>query len=131
MKQSKKNILNVLALIFVLLFSGMTFAQAPKGGKQQKPPVPNEKQVKKMVNELSEELELSEKQETEVLVVYQNHFNEVKDKTSSDNRPIKEEMEAMKSSFEKEVKALLNEEQQTKFEEYMKERKLNKPKRKK
>ncbi len=129
MKQSKKNILSVLALSFVLLFSGMTFAQSPQGGKQQKPPVPNEKQVKKMVNELAEELDLSDKQETEVLAVYQNHFDEVKDKTSGDNKPKREEMEAMKSSFEKEVKALLSEEQQTKFENYMKERKQNKPKR--
>lgn len=130
MKQSKKNILSVLALSFVLLFSGMSFAQAPKGDGPQKPPVPNEKQVKKMVNELAEELELSDKQETEVLAVYQSHFNEVKDKTSGKEKPKREEMDALKSSFQKEVKALLTEEQQSKYKKYMKKQEQRKPKRK-
>ncbi|NPD84130.1 hypothetical protein HNS38_05130 [Lentimicrobium sp. L6] len=130
MKQSKKNILSVLALSIVLLFSGITFAQAPKGDGPQKPPVPNEKQVKKMVNELAEELELSDKQETEILAVYQSHFNEVKDKTSGKEKPKKEEMDALKSSFEKEVKALLSEEQQSKYKTYIKKQEHRKPKRK-
>lgn len=130
MKHSKKNILSVLMLSFAILMSSMIFAQAPQGKNHQKPPVPNEKQVKKMVNELSEELELSEDQETKVLAIYQEHFAEVKEKTSGNKKPERKEMEALKSSLEKEVKALLNDEQQTKFEDYLKEREQNKPKRK-
>lgn len=130
MKQSKKNILSVLMLSFALLVSGMTFAQPQRGGKQQKPSVPNEKQVIKMVDKLSDELELSDTQEKEVLVIYQDHFEEVREKTSGDARPKREEIDALKSSLEKEVKALLNEEQQTKFEDYLKEQEQNKPKRK-
>ncbi len=130
MKQSKKNILSVLLLSFALLISGMSFAQAPRGGQKQKPPVPNEKQVKKMVTELSEELELSDEQEEQVLEVYQEHFKEVKEKTSGEKRPDREDMDAMKTSFEIKIKALLSNEQQIKFEDYMDKHKQNKPKRK-
>ena len=128
MKQSKKNIISVLMLSFALLISGITFAQAQRGGKQ-KPPVPNEKQVIKMVDKLSEDLELSDDQEKEVLALYQDHFAEVEEKTSGNQRPEREEMEALKSSLEKDVKALLNEEQQSKFDDYLEEREQNKPKR--
>ncbi len=68
-----------------------------------------------MVSNLAEEITLTDKQEVSVLELYTKHFEEVKAKTSGNSRPNREEMEALDTSFEKQVKAVLTEEQQKKF----------------
>lgn len=121
-----------LVLFLSLCIGSVTFAQGPGGGgpggggMQQGPPsVPTNKQIKKMVAEIAEEVTLTEEQEETVLVKYQEHFAVVKKKISGSSRPEKSEMEALDTAFEKEVKELLTDEQIVKYEAYVKEQAKN------
>lgn len=113
--------------LVVLLFSiaNLTFAQPPGGGGQgggqsQGPTLPSDKEIKEMVSDLGEELSLSDEVEASVLKLYQSHFEEVEDKTSGNQRPEREEMEALKTSFEQDVKALLTTAQKQDYEDFLK-----------
>lgn len=117
-------------LVFLLSFavSSVTFAQAPGGGsgggmRQGPPSVPTNKQIKKMVAEIAEEVTLTDEQEVMVLAKYQEHFAAVKKKISGSSRPERSEMEALDATFEKEVKELLTEKQVVKYEAYVKTQK--------
>ena len=125
MKTIIVNTFRILVVSLILLSAGSLFAQPPGGGGQQggpqgPPPVPNTKQIKEMVSNLSKEISLSTEQESKVLKLYTDHFAEVKEKTSGNARPKREEMETMKSSFEKNVKSILSAEQITKYNAYLK-----------
>ena len=110
--------LGVLIFIIAMAVSNILHAQPP-GGQQGPPSIPNSKQIKKMVSNLAKEISLDEKQEEQVLALYQEHFADVKKATSS-GRPERSEMEKLKKEFETEVKAVLDEEQQEKFVAYQK-----------
>ncbi|MDA3928480.1 MAG: hypothetical protein PF541_05935 [Prolixibacteraceae bacterium] len=113
-----------LTTVFLFVVS-IGFTQPPggggqSGGEQGPPPVPNTKQIQKMVTQLANEIALTEEQETSVLKLYTAHFKTIKQKTSGNARPNREEMDALKSEFEKNVKALLTRDQQIKFDAYQK-----------
>ncbi len=116
-------------VLSILLLSSISFAQAQGGGKQGPPPMPNNKQITQMVSDLAEELTLSDEQEAKVLELYKEHFSKIKEKTSGNSRPKREEMEALKTAFEKEVKAELTKEQISKYSAYLKEQASQRPKR--
>lgn len=111
-------------IVSILLVSTSLFAQPPgggqRGGQQGPPPIPNDKQIEKMGSEIADELTLSNEQETKVLNLYKAHFAQVKEKNEGNNRPDRQEMEALKSTLEKQVKAELTREQTTKYEAYLK-----------
>lgn len=111
-------------ILSILLVSTSIFAQPPgggqRGGQQGPPPIPNNKQIKKMVSDLVDEIALSNEQETKVLSLYKEHFAQVKEKTSGNSRPNRDEMETLKTTFEKSVKAELTKEQVSKYETYLK-----------
>lgn len=124
MKQLVKRNLGLAIAIISLFISSSVFAQPPggggqKGGQQGRPPVPNSKQVQKMVTDLSKALFLNEKQETEISTIYVDHFSEVSNKMKS-GRPERTEMEALETKFEKKVSAVLTEEQQKLYANYLK-----------
>jgi hypothetical protein len=127
-----KTIKSILVLS-ILLVSSISFAQPPgggqRGGQQGPPPIPNNKEVTKMVSDLTDNLSLSEEQEVKVLEIYKEHFAELKEKTSGNSRPKREEMEALDTAFEKQVKAELTEEQKSGYEAYLKEQASQRPKR--
>lgn len=132
MKNKVKKYLKAVLLVVAVLVSGLTYAQPPGGqggGKQGPPPVPTDTQIEKMVDDMADEVGLSETQETKVLALYKEHFAEVKAKTSGNSRPDRSEMEALKTTFEKEVKALLSSEQKTKYAAYQKKNQQQKPQR--
>jgi hypothetical protein len=120
-----KNIKALLVLV-ALFISSIIYAQPPVGGQpgsqQGPPPIPNEQQIKEMVSKLASEVSLTEVQTTSVLKLYTEHFKEIKAKTSGSVKPKREEMDALKVNFEKNVKALLTVEQQKKYEESLKKR---------
>lgn len=117
--------LSSLLMIISLIISIPTQAQERK--QQGPPPIPNDQQIEKMVNELAKTLSLSTEQKEQVSEKYYKHFKEVKAKVEK-ARPKKEEMEILKSDFEKDIKSILDEKQQEQFDDYMK--KIQKPKRK-
>lgn len=113
-----KTIKSILA-VGLFLIGSLSLAQ--QAGRQQgPPPVPNEDQIKEMVNDLTKEITLSDEQETKVLELYKAHFAEVKQQTSGNSRPDREAMEKEKSAFEKKVKAELSKTQIRKYEAFLK-----------
>jgi len=130
MKINMKNIKS-LFVIAILFISSVIFAQQQDGsGKQGKkqgpPPIPNTTQINEMVSKLATEISLSDAQKASVLKLYTEHFEQVKAKTSGETKPPREEMEAFKASFEKNVKALLSAEQQIKFDAFQQKHKQHK-----
>ena len=118
-----------LVIFLSLCISSLTFAQGPGGGgppsggggMQGPPSLPTNKQIKKMVAEIADEVDLTEVQEDSVLVKYQEHFEAMEEKISSSERPERSEMEALETAFQKEVEGFLTEEQIVKYEAYLKE----------
>lgn len=90
-----------------------------QGGRQGGPPeLPTSQEIETMVSDLSDDLILSEEQEVQVLELYTEHFEEVEEKTSS-GRPDRDEMEAIKTSLENDVKALLRDDQEELYTTYL------------
>lgn len=116
----------------ILLVSASLFAQQPGGGQRGgrqagPPPVPNNQQIEKMVTNLASELSLSTNQKTKVLGFYKEHFKQVKKKISGNNRPKREEMEALDAALTKKVKAVLTDNQKIKYETYLKSQRKRRP----
>ena len=93
--------------------------QAQQRGQQGPPPMPDDEQIEKMVEDLSEELSLTEDQEKQVSKKYFAHFDEVEAKIEA-GKPDRKEMETLKSDFEKDIEALLTDEQKEKYIDYLK-----------
>ncbi len=125
-RKLRLSVMNSLFVIFGLVLSLNIQAQERK--QQGPPPLPNDQQIEKMVDELAKTLSLSEDQKTKVSEKYFAHFKEVKAK-QEEARPKKEEMDLLKSDFEKDVKSVLDADQQKKYDEFRKENQG--PKRKK
>lgn len=123
MKLKMNNIWKALVVVLMITTSACGQQRGPRGqqgGGQQGPPeLPTTKQIEKMVDKLSSEILLSEEQETKVLELYKNHFEEVESKTKS-GRPDRSEMEELKEDFEDDVKAVLTEDQEKLYTTYLK-----------
>jgi hypothetical protein len=103
----------------VTLISSTLFGQ-PNQRRQGPPMLPDSTQIVHMVDELSTTLSLTDDQETQVSDLYFNHFAQIEE-MMQDN-PDREKMDKLKKDFEKEVMAVLNDDQKTKYTKMMKER---------
>ena len=120
----KKYLVVVIMLItYSVAVNAQYHSEGGKGDQQGPPPIPNEKQIEKMVSELSEELSLTENQEEKILDLYIIHFEMVEKKMES-GRPSRNEMEALKTEFDKDVMMLLSDEQDKLFDAFQKEKRL-------
>lgn len=108
-------------MLVVALVITTTACGQQRGGQSGPPPVPTAKEIKTMVSDLSKELLLTDEQQEQVLELYTEHFEEVEDKTSS-GRPDRNEMEALKTSLENDVKALLTGDQKKLYTTYLKKK---------
>lgn len=112
----------VLLLLFALLTTNLALAQ--QRGQQGPPPVPDSKEVDKMVEELSSDLSLTKQQHAQISILYKDHFTEVRrmvditkgGRTEADRK----KMDALKKNFEADVNALLTKQQQKKFKSLQK-----------
>lgn len=117
---------SLLLVVATFVFSStLVFAQ-PQGrqqgqqGQQQGPPaIPDAKQIKNMVNELSTSLGFTKDQETSVNKLYVAHFEVVAEKMSA-GRPDRSEMESLKSDLEASVNKVLTEEQAKLYKKILK-----------
>ena len=113
-------------LAIIILVLSVTFIQAqPTGGQQGRdqgpPPVPNDKQIEKMLTDLSKELSLSEEQEKQISDLYFTHFEEMGEmqEANKNSRPDREVMEKMKDDFESGVKSYLTKDQKKSYNAYL------------
>lgn len=114
-------------LLVALVITTSAFGQQRGGqrgggeqGSQQGPPaLPTDNEIEEMVEDLASEILLSDEQESKVLELYKEHFEEVENMTSS-GRPDRDEMEELKEDFEDDVNAVLTEDQQKLFTAYQK-----------
>ncbi|SFS38727.1 hypothetical protein SAMN04488006_0964 [Lutibacter maritimus] len=114
-------------MLVVVLVITTTACGQQRGGQEGPPALPTAKEIKTMVSDLSKEILLSDEQEAKVLKLYTAHFEEIKEKTSA-GRPDRNEMEALKTSLEKEITSILSKDQQTKYASFLKKKPLRKNK---
>lgn len=120
MTQKIEILKNIVAVAVITILTG-NFATAQPGGQQGPPPLPSDKQIEKMVENLDKELSLNDEQETQVSKLYFAHFNKVEAKMKSSQRVSREVMESLDKDLEKEVKAGLTKDQQKQYTAYLKE----------
>ncbi|MFA9371900.1 MAG: hypothetical protein ACERIH_09335 [Labilibaculum antarcticum] len=119
MKIDIKKIASILMIVAITAISG-NLLQAQQRDQKGPPPIPNSSQIKTMVMKLSGTLVLNDVQSKQIFDLYTAHFKEVSAKIEA-SRPARNEMEAIKSKFEKEVKSVLTTEQQKGFEAFLKQ----------
>ena len=114
-----------LITVILMLMCSLTFAQPSGGGREGggPPPMPSAEEISTMIAKVSQELSLTSTQETQVTSVVKAHFSEVESLTSGDQRPDRDEMDALKKSFESDLKEILGDEQAKKFMSSMKQSK--------
>lgn len=66
----------LLIISFIMVFTGMIHAQGRRGDRI--PPIPNEEQIQKMVDELSGKLNLTDEQKSRIENLYREHFETMK-----------------------------------------------------
>lgn len=126
MKTILKNLLRLSALAMILIITAhVTYAQP--GGQQGPPKLPNDKQIEKMISNLSDELSLTKTQTDKVSELYKAHFKEVSDVMgdSQNSKPDRKVMEQMKEDFENDVEAVLTEDQQKLYIKFLKKQESN------
>lgn len=116
-------------LTLVLFMSASLFAQPPGGGQGGPPPIPTDKEVISIVEELNATLEVSEETGEDILGIYQSHFEVVREKVSGSARPDRDEMQALDAKLVTDVEALLTDAEKKKYSAFIKAQKKNKPKR--
>lgn len=126
MSKLPKTITTIFTLMLFIFFVSNTLQARPaRGGGQGKGPrMPDSDQIEQMVDDLAEAILLSEQQQTDVLKLYTDHFDEMKTAMESgqkDHEAMRQQHEEMREELETDIKALLTEEQQGQFDEFMKE----------
>jgi len=123
MKNNNKKVLGI-ALLTIAFLSCSIIVTAQKQERQGPPKVPNEKQIKRIVKDLSEELELTDNQSEEISDLYTSHFKEFSEIMGDrSTRPNREVMDKMKTDFENEVLAVLTKDQKKLYRKYIKQQK--------
>lgn len=121
-KQKRFNTGILLIIAAMLCVSGNLLAQQQQN-RNQPPKPPSTEEVNQMVDKLSTNLSLSESQKKEVSKLFTVHFNETRGSMNNNEKnSSREEMEKNKRNFEEQAKSLLNDEQKTEFDKFMKSR---------
>lgn len=100
-------------------------AQQMQRKPQGPPPIPNEKQIDKMITDLETKLSLSESQKQKMKEIMSDHFKTMKtvqEKYRKSHEAERKEMETLKVKFDDEIESVLSKEQSVLFEEFMKEK---------
>jgi sRNA-binding protein len=108
-----------LILMIVILFAGILQAQERR--RPEQPQLPDSTRVVEMVEEMAAELDLSTEQREMVEKLHQEHFNDARqlaEKARAEHERIREEMETKRFEFEKQIEALLTDEQAAKYREW-------------
>lgn len=113
----------ILLIIATMLFFSINLSAQQRQERNQPPKPPSTEAVNKMVDELSAKLSLNKSQKQKVSDLYTAHFNEVRNSTNNNEKNVgREEIEKKRRNFEEQIKSLLNDEQKTEFDNFMKSR---------
>lgn len=110
-------------MICALLFSVITFANAQGGGRPQGTP---EERAKRMVDQLTEKLKLTDDQKTKVTALYVEQSaaqTKAREAAGDDREAMRASMTKIQGETEKKVEALLTDDQKKAFTAYQEERK--------
>jgi len=101
----------------------VNFSLAQQREHQGPPPIPNDNQIKEMIEELSKELSLTTEQTKNISALYFKHFKKMKEKqeiNKGNKKPNHKEHEKFRTEFHNEVKTFLTEVQKKQFDEFVK-----------
>jgi len=125
MNKGIKFILTCLTLVFFMI-TGL-YAQQDRQSRPQGPPpphkLPDSDQVLKMVDHLAKILSLTAEQKEQVSKLHVSHFKEARELMGKNREAMENHrltMENLRKNFEKQLKALFNEEQKREFEKFVK-----------
>ncbi len=136
MKTKIKMLMMVLAIAISTNYATAQQQERPKG---QQPPLRSEEQIEKMLDHLSRELTLNNKQKENLSELFKAHFNNVKKEMEEEQKQRelhRREMETLRKDFEEKVNMELSEEQQKLFAEFRenhrppREERIEKPRKK-
>jgi len=108
-----------LSTILAIFLTSTLIAQAPSKAQNR---------ATKMLERLTERLDLSEAQVKQVSEIISKQQQQRAESATQEERPSKQQRKEMKIAFEKEMKTILNEEQFTKFQEMPKHKRGHKGK---
>jgi len=123
----KRNTENKLVLTFLtisLLMAGSLMAQ-PEQNENRGPKLPDSAEITKMMDELAENLSLTEDQKSKISELHFAHFSEAKvmrEKRQGDRENNREAMENLRKGFDEQVGAVLTDDQKKDYKKYMKKR---------
>lgn len=113
-------------LLFVvlggLLFAGVALAQPPHGGNQP-PALPDSARIAELMDEMATALSLTAEQKLAVSALHFDFFADAKDlmeQHPGDRDSHRRAMDSLKSDLDKQVKALLTDEQKAKYDTFVK-----------
>ena len=115
----KTTTLLILFSGFMLLSANLWAQSNPR--PQQPPELPVSTQIVRMVDDLSTMLSLTKVQKTKISDLYFAHFEQVEEVLPQ--KPSREEMDKMKTKFEKQVMAVLNDKQKSEYAKFLKDHK--------
>lgn len=121
MKAIKIKLFQVLSVLAIVFTGAVGYSQPNHPGNGPRP-IPNKEQIHKMVLDLQAKLSLSEEQKGQIESLYNTHFEELKkmhNQNEEAHKDSRDKMEAFRKEFEKEVKSLLSESQQQKYDEFL------------
>ncbi len=121
-----RNTLGIFVISPLLTIGTAAYAQGgpagrrPGGMGQGGPPaLPDSAGIAKIADEMAQALSLSADQKVQISALHFAHFAEVREQMDAergDSKDYRQQMAALRTKFEKEVKSLLSDERQAKFE---------------
>ena len=116
----KSKITKLLILLIMVMAINPGYSQ--RSDNHQPLMLPDSTQIVKMVNDMANELSLTEIQKKEITNLHLSHFKEVHilmEKTKAEKIKNKEKMEILKKDFDEQIKVLLTDDQKEKFEKFL------------
>lgn len=119
------NLLKIFTVCLLLVGSSTAVARGGPPGGGPPPALPDSTQIVKIVEQTAQVLSLNNEQKVLVSDLYVAHFAEARalmDSAQGQGNNNRSQMDALRQSFEKEVMALLDDEQMEEFEKLVKNR---------
>ncbi len=121
MKTTKSSLIVMMVSIFI----GVASLAAAQQTHPKPPPIPDEAQLTKMIEQLSKELSLDDNQKEKIKILHTEHFKQVKIlhiAQKKQREAAKEKHHKLRSDFETKIEKELSKEQFEQFKKIMAEK---------